>query len=260
MALPVPNQNLAWPIAWDAVKLIANKEGLRLKAYKCSAGKWTCGWGETDGVGPNTRWTKEYADQRFCDSLKERADAVRNLITRQTNENELGALVSLSYNIGVNALAKSTVMRLHNKGESIGASRAFGLFNKFRNPATGKLEVSRGLESRRKSESALYLMPADDDEMAVDMPQEVAQESRLAQSPIAQGGAVTGTVGALGLMSSIGDQANQASGVIYSVQGIIGQVAQFIGFTPSQIGFCVLIGVGVWVAYTRFKQRAEGWA
>ena len=47
MASKLPNPSLAWPIVMAGVALIAQAETCRLKAYRCPAGVWTCGWGET---------------------------------------------------------------------------------------------------------------------------------------------------------------------------------------------------------------------
>ena len=251
----LPDPSLPWPICMAAVALCADKEDLRLKAYKCPAGKWTIGWGETDGVRAGMVWNKAYADQRFCDSLTERTQAVTDLCSEHPSDNELGAMVVLAYNIGTPAFAKSTVLRLHNKGDRLGASRAFALFNKFRNPAHGNaLEVSNGLTIRRAQESALYLTPDDDDDARpARMPQAVAAESSLAASPINAGGAVAAGGGVLTLVSQYGDQ---ASGILATLK----HAAEIMGLQlPVVLGGVLVVAGGV-VIYQRFKQRGAGWA
>jgi hypothetical protein len=52
-------------------------------------------------------------------------------------------------------------LRKHNEGDYDAAARAFGLWNKAKNPATGQLQVLRGLTARRAAESALYLKMPD---------------------------------------------------------------------------------------------------
>lgn len=254
MNKPLPDPNLPWPICMPAVALCADKEELRLKAYRCIAGKWTCGWGETEGVKPGDVWTKPYADQRFCASLTERAGQVSALCTEHPTANELGALTVLAYNIGVEGLRASTVLRLHNKGDRLGASRAFALFNKFKNPSTGKLEVSNGLSIRRAQEAALYLTPdADDEGRAAPMPQAVASESSLAASPINAGGAAAGGAGVLTLASQYSDQ---ATGVL----GTLKTIAESVGVQlPVLLGLVLAIAGGS-VVYWRWKQRSGGWA
>jgi len=149
VAQVLPDPSLPWPICIEGVYLVADSEKLRLRAYLCPAKVWTCGWGETDGVGPKTVWTKEYADQRFCDSLAERTEAVRALCTVAPTDNQLAALVSLSYNIGTKAYAGSTVARRFSEGRWAAACDAFLLWNK----AGGK--VVKGLARRREAERAL---------------------------------------------------------------------------------------------------------
>lgn len=235
------------------MRLIAECEGFSLRAYLCPAKVWTCGFGETDGVGPKTVWTKEYADQRFCDSLTERTEAVRALCTVPPSDNQLAALVSLSYNIGVTALAGSTVLKRHNAGDFEAASRAFSLWNKAK--VNGKLVVLGGLTTRRAREAALYLTP-DSNEQVLPMPQEVVGESSLARSPIAQGGAVTTGVGAVTLLGSFKEQ----SGVLQQGLDMLKDFSGFVGLPPAQLVGLVLVGVGAWVWWQRKQQREQGWA
>jgi lysozyme len=249
----LPATNMQWPICWPAVELIARAESCRLVAYRCPAGVWTCGWGETDGVAARTRWSQPYADQRFCDSLQERADAVLALCTRPPNENELGAMVSLAYNIGIGAFAKSSVLRAHNRGDSQAAARAFGLWNKAR--VRGVLAVLAGLTARRAAEAALYLMPVDDS--AERMPQAVEPESRLPASPIASSGAITAGTGVLVAVAQVQDQVAPVAGAIDAVKGLF---ADALGIPPGLALAAALVALGGVVLYQRWRQRSEGWA
>lgn len=250
-----PNPALPWPIDYDdGVVPIGDDEGCRLKAYRCIAGRWTCGWGETDGVTPSTVWTQEYADQRFCDSLTERANQVRDLCKIEPTSNQLSALVSLSYNIGMAGLASSTVMKCHNRGDFTAASRAFSLWNKFKNPKTGKLEVSSGLTARRARESALYLR-ADIAEHS--MPQAVAAESSLSSSPIAQSGAVTAGAGVVTLVSQAGDQVGTVSSTVKTAKEF---ATDTLGLPAEWFLPLLLVLVGGVIVWQRSKQRGQGWA
>lgn len=113
----LPYERLSWPIVWPAVELIAAAEGCRLEAYLCPAGVWTCGWGETAGVRQGDVWSQDEADARLLSTLRALTIRVRGQCTVPPMPNELGALVSLAYNIGVDALAGSTVLRRHNAGD-----------------------------------------------------------------------------------------------------------------------------------------------
>lgn len=257
--MKLPDRSLPWPICWEGVVLIAQREGCRLRAYRCQAGRWTCGWGETDGVGANTVWTQAYADQRFCDSLTERTRQVLALCTVEPTPHQLAALVSLSYNIGVPALGKSTVMRLHNAGDHASAARAFALWNKFRNPQTGRLEVSPGLTSRRAAEAALYLQPDEDAPHA--MPQAVADEPRLASSPTMQTAATVTGAGAVGLLKQLSDTADQASGIgsaVAPVWQLLTGIAEGLHVQPLTLVCAGAVAAGGLLAYRRWRQRAQG--
>ena len=259
MARPLPDPNLPWPIIREGVVEIALSEDLRLKAYRCWAGRWTCGWGETDGVTPTTKWTKEYADQRFCDSLTERANQVLAHCTVEPTAHELAGMVSLQYNIGDAAFKRSTVLRQHNAGNRQAAARAFALWNKARNPQTQQLEVLDALTARRAREAALYLTP-DDDERPALMPQAVEGESSLAKSQINAGGAAAIGLGGITAASQVADQVQEASGVLATVKGAAVQVADFVGVPPGVLLALGLIAVGWLVISNRVRQRREGWA
>ncbi|KAF0813583.1 Lysozyme RrrD [Andreprevotia sp. IGB-42] len=237
----LPSQGINWPIAWDAVRLIALSEGCKLRAYLCPAGVWTIGWGQTDHVKRGMVWTQAQADDDLCAELAALAREVRNACHVDTGANELGALCSLAYNIGVGAFRKSTVLRQHNAGNPQAAARAFALWNK----AAGK--VLPGLASRRAREAALYLTPDDDaDYFETAMPQQVEGEQTLAGSPIAQSGA-----------------ASVATGLATGAAALTGDVkttADALGLSPLLIIAAVLLAVGCAVLYQRYRQRAGGWA
>jgi len=272
----LPDPALEWPIPLEAVALLAEYEqgpdgGFAPVAYRCPAGVWTIGWGETDGVRPGDRCTKEQADAWLLEDLQERVRAVRDLCKVEPSPNELGALVVLAYNIGLAALARSTVLRQHNAGNRLAAARAFGLWNKAKNPRTGKREVLDGLTARRAREAALYLTP----ELGVDrMPQAVEAESSLARSPIAQGSAVTigaGAVTAATQMAPVLQEVTAAAdgakaalepvqGALGAIRGLVGSVADFVGIPPGGLLAIALIAVGWWILSKRREQRSEGWS
>ena len=234
----LPDKKLNWPIPYEAVCEVARHEGCRLKAYRDIVGVPTIGWGETRGITMGMTWTQQQADERFCESLTEFTDGVRKLCTNPPSENELGAMVSLAYNIGPGGLARSTVLRKHNAGEHQAAARAFALWNQ----AGG--QVVHGLTLRRAKESAMYLTP-DEGEIEA-MPQRVDAESSLSQSPIAQSGAVS-----------------IAGGVIAAASAALGPVKDIsatLGVDPLMVFGALLIIVGLIVLTQRNKQRNEGWA
>lgn len=129
-------------------------EGCKLTAYRCPAGVWTIGYGDTGPhVTPGLKWTQEQAEEAFVKRLaREFEPGVRKAIddAPSTTAAQFGAMVCLAYNIGVAAFAKSSVCRFHNAGNHEAAAKSFLAWNK----AGGR--VLPGLTTRRKAESALY--------------------------------------------------------------------------------------------------------
>lgn len=247
-----PDPKLPWPIPMEAVALIAESEGCRLKAYRCPAGVPSIGWGETQGVKMGDTCTQEQADRWLLEDLQERAGAVGAMCTIEPTPAELGAMVSLAYNIGLEGFRKSTVLRQHNAGNRQAAARAFGLWNKAR--VHGVLTELPGLTARRAREAALYLTG---DEPAQAMPQAVEAESKVSKSPIAQSGAVTAGAGILAGLSSLGESVGAIKAPLDAAKSVM---VDTLGIPPDWILPLVLIAVGVIVVRWRLKQREGGWA
>lgn len=242
----LPNPELDWPIDYEAVLEIARSEGCRLRAYLCSAGVPTIGWGHTEGVTLGMTISAATADQWFVDDLKAFTSKVARLCRVIPSEHQLGAMVSLAFNIGIEGFRTSTVLRKHNLGDTMSAARAFGLWNKV---TKGKKKVVEpGLTARRAREAAYYLTQdeCEQDDVLYSMPQRVVGESSLAASPIARGGALS-TVTGIGAL---------ASTVLQPVQ----EWTDTLGVDPLMVVACIGIVVGVVVIWQRYKQRNEGWA
>ena len=222
------------------------------KAYRCPAGVWTIGWGETDGVRPGDTCTREQADRWLCEDVTDRTRAVRALCTVEPSPAELGALVSLAYNIGVPGLKGSTVLRQHNAGQRQAAARAFGLWNKAR--VAGALTELPGLTARRAREAAMYLQGDDD---PAPMPQAVEAETSLAKSQIAQGG---GAVTITGIVAAAAEAKDALGPVGEALQAARHVLAEVLGVPPSWVLPLLLVGAGLVVVQARLRQRREGWA
>lgn len=156
-------------------------------AYRCPAGVWTLGFGNTVGIKPGMVWTRDEAEAALRRELATFEAGVVRLVTVPLNQNEYDALVSFAYNCGLGALERSTILRKLNAGDREGAADAFNLWTK------GGGKVLPGLVRRRKAEAALFLTPVGDDEPAQpDMPQAV-EPTREPPKP-----ATVATVGAAG--------------------------------------------------------------
>jgi lysozyme len=146
-------------ISPQGLEFIKNWEGVRLEAYQDSAGVWTIGIGSiTPPVKPGQKITMTEAMARLDTDLDKAEAAVNSLNIKLLEQHEFDALVSLTFNIGGGALIGSTVAR--NIKSQAGAHNVAGamlLWNKHKDPKTGKHVVSKGLLRRRCAEAALYI-------------------------------------------------------------------------------------------------------
>jgi lysozyme len=140
----------------EGADLIKEFEGCKLKAYRCSALRWTIGFGNTfyeDGkpVLPGHAITQEKADQLFEIIANEFSEKVAKLVPLHITENQFGALVSFAYNCGVVNLQKSTLLKKVNANHNDQSIRAeFLKWNK------ANSKVLAGLTRRREAELNLY--------------------------------------------------------------------------------------------------------
>ena len=135
----------------EAAKLIRKYEGCKLHAYKCSAGKWTIGYGHTEGVKAGDVWTQEQANDVLMKEIKEYGKGVLQACPSLANyPNRLGACISLAYNIGLGNFSGSSVAKYIRRGEYRAAADAFGLWVN----ASGK--KLPGLVSRRQAERTVF--------------------------------------------------------------------------------------------------------
>lgn len=137
------------------VDLIKRWEGLRLVGYLCSANVPTIGYGSTGpDVYVDMRITEEEAEARLKKSLVVIEDTLNNIVRVPLNQNEFDALVSFAYNVGYNALSRSTLLRLLNAGEKRTTVAAeFSRWDKVNG------QPVPGLVNRREAERVLFLTP-----------------------------------------------------------------------------------------------------
>lgn len=191
--------------------------GPALIAYLCPAGKWTIGYGHTEGVKPGDKLdSPTHAKVLLDEDLAVWAAGVERMLARaNTTQHEFDALVSLAYNIGLGGLEKSTVLRLHKAGDKTGAARAFAMWNKA--TVGGKLVEMRGLTRRRAAEAALYLTPdpitVTEDAPPLPMPQAVSPEKSAVSSKTVIAGGVSVAAGA----ASVADQIDQIVPIVNSL-------------------------------------------
>jgi len=209
----------------EALDLIKEFEGLRLKAYIDPVGVPTIGYGLTTGAIPGVEVrmgmtiTEEKAEEYLTTVVERFADQIWRHFKRQPSENEFGAMVSLAYNIGVGAFSSSTALRRFNQGDTEGAAEAMKWWNK--GTVNGRKVVLRGLTRRRAAEVKLFLkddvIPADI-ERVVQVEEAEPVEERMAvvvddadkttvksTTNWAAVGQAASAVGVPGVLSAVGD-------------------------------------------------------
>lgn len=148
-----------------AVDFIKRWEGFRSKKYLCAGNYWTIGFGSVlrNGAGkmltgndaePDVKpWTKQYAvkmlRERDLPHYWRETGRLCNPDGR-LNNNQLSALTSFAYNLGVGALRASTLRRKVLAGEDHEVPRQL-----MRWVNAGGRRV-RGLVRRRADEARLY--------------------------------------------------------------------------------------------------------
>jgi lysozyme len=120
----------------------------------------TCCWGHTDAAGaphykdaPKRKFTRQEGEQILRNDLKKTCATVASAVKKPINDNQFGALVSFTFNLGAGNFLKSTLLKKVNAGDFAGASLEFAKWNK----AAG--QVMAGLTKRRAAEAALFSKP-----------------------------------------------------------------------------------------------------
>lgn len=137
-------------------------EGCKLVAYKCPAGVWTIGYGSTFYADGTPVQEGDKIDQATANQL---FDIVLNKFEKQVKmllgdtllvslpAEAIDSLISISYNIGTTAFAKSTLLKRikANKLDFDGIEAAFMMWVK------GGGKVLQGLVKRRQAEFKMYM-------------------------------------------------------------------------------------------------------
>jgi len=139
----------------DGKAMIERFEGLRLEAYRCIAGILTIGYGHTGAdVREGMVITEAQADDLLARDL-ERFETGVNALAGRCTQGQFDSLVSFSFNLGLQALLKSTLLKKHKAGDYAAAAEQFLSWNKYRK--NGQLVPSAGLTARRAAERAMYV-------------------------------------------------------------------------------------------------------
>lgn len=129
---------------------IVSHEGMRKVAYVDPVGVVTVCAGHTKTAKLGQAKTEAECAALLRQDVKHAERAVRRLVTAPVTQVQFDALVSLTFNIGETAFAKSTLLRKANAGDCWGAGREFSRWAK-----AGGRELP-GLVKRRAAERTLW--------------------------------------------------------------------------------------------------------
>lgn len=115
-----------------AVATIGQFEGLRLVAYQDVVGVWTACYGETKGIKPGMKFTREQCDVMFIERLQEFETGMRRCLAAPDAlpDKTYVSFLSVTYNIGVGGWCGSSMVRRANEGNLTGACDALLMWNK----------------------------------------------------------------------------------------------------------------------------------
>ena len=137
-------------VSQDCIQLVKYFEGFEDTAYLCPANVWTIGYGRTRNVKEGDQITEVQAERDLLEELEEFKHQVLDSVKVELKQNELDALTSWTYNLGVGNLKSSTLLKKLNAGNKDEVPAEIVRWNK----ANGK--VLAGLTKRREAEAELW--------------------------------------------------------------------------------------------------------
>jgi len=114
-------------------------------------GVWTIGWGHTKTAHKGMTVTLFGAERLLIQDVRDSVKAVNDLVKVYITQNMFDALVSFTFNVGSGALQNSTLLKLLNAGDIVGAANQL-----LRWTFAGQQKLN-GLVRRREAERALFL-------------------------------------------------------------------------------------------------------
>ncbi len=140
-------------------KIIMEHEGFMPMIYEDQAGYATIGYGHKLNPGEADLYkngiTKEQALALLKQDVAKAELAVNQLVFVPLSQSQFDALVSFTFNVGRTNFANSTLLKLLNNGNYVGAAEQLLRWNIV--TVDGQKIVSKGLVNRRFSERCLFI-------------------------------------------------------------------------------------------------------
>lgn len=136
-----------------ASPLLEEVEGVRYKPYRDIAGVLTVCHGITGkDVIQGKEYTKRECDALLAKHMRVAANAVDSSVKVDIPVSMRAAMYSFTFNAGVGAFKKSTMLKKINNGDLVGGCEELFKWVYFRDVKTGKMKQSKGLKNRRSVE------------------------------------------------------------------------------------------------------------
>lgn len=133
------------------IEIIKEFEGCKLKSYKCPAGIWTIGYGQTKGVKEGMVWTQQQAEadlKATAAVVLDNALKASKMLEKASPEKQ-AAVADFIYNCGATNYRNSTLKRYIDWGLWDKAALEILKWNK------GGGKILNGLIRRREAEEKL---------------------------------------------------------------------------------------------------------
>lgn len=137
----------------NGLHLTEQFEGCKLVSYQDSIGRWTIGFGHTNGVTPGMTCTQSQAEAWLREDIAWAVSEVNKLVKVPISQGEFDACVDFTFNCGCGNFDHSTLLKLINSGDMTHAADEFEKWDK----AGGK--VVAGLLRRRVAEREEFVTP-----------------------------------------------------------------------------------------------------
>jgi len=184
------------------IAIIKQFEGCKLKAYLCPAAKLTIGYGHTSDAGhpevtEGMTITQDEAVRILANDLVKFEEAVDNIVTVELSQGQFDALVSFTYNCGIGALKKSTLLKKVNAEDWDACPAEFMKYTR------GGGKVLPGLVRRRKAEVESFVGNDLNDQHYRVTPDAPKSSKSMVQSKEGNAAVVAGGAGALAVVSEV---------------------------------------------------------
>lgn len=133
------------------IELVKYFEGCSFDSYQCPAGKWTIGYGHTHKIKQGDVCDQVQADEWLEDDFYMATVDAKAVVKVPLTDNQLDALASFVFNLGVRKLIQSTLLKKLNAGDYEGAANEFDKW-----VYAGGVKL-KGLIARRAAEKKLFL-------------------------------------------------------------------------------------------------------